>query len=299
MTQGNLPLYVAVTADVDPDANRACPGRVDAVSPASGGKDACLEACGEGLKALVPVLERLGIPCTFFWEARSLQTLRRAEAGTLDRILGQPAFEHGCHGLRHEDFSGRESGVRVGAAETLAILDEATRLVASQTSVRPVGFRAPYCRLTPGVRRALRKLGYAYDASVTRVPGQGWTLRPYELPGGMSGRVVWELALCRGLDRSGRPITSYLWQLFEGRRQPEEYVEFASSLTRQYAGGLLQIALHPWHLVVGEDGEPLRGRTGRDPVGDLSDVLSAVASLGTTRFVNAGQYLRLATEGGL
>ena len=78
MTQASLPLCVAVTADVDPDANRACPGRVDAVSPASGGKVACLEACAAGLEALAAVLERLGIPCTFFWEARSLQTLRRA-----------------------------------------------------------------------------------------------------------------------------------------------------------------------------------------------------------------------------
>ena len=299
MAQANALLYVALTVDVDPDANRACPGRVDAVSPACGGEDACLEACGAGLEALGSVLEELGIPCTFFWEARSLQTLRRTAPRLLDRVLCEPAFEHGCHGLRHEDFSGRVSGLRIGAEETLAILDEASKIVASETGSRPVGFRAPYCRLTPELELALRRLGYAYDASITRAPGQGWSLRPYGLTQDAPGRAVWELALCRGLDRERLPITSYLWQLFEGRRRPGDYVGFAATLTKQYTGGLFQMALHPWHLVVGEDGEPLGGRTGRDAARDLSDVLSAVGSLQAVRFIRAGEYLKLATEGGL
>ena len=297
MAQGCAPLYVALTVDVDPDANRPSPGRIDVVSPGPGVEDARLEACGDGLEALASVLDKLHIPCTFFWEARSLQTLRRDAADVVDRLLSNKAFEHGCHGLRHEDFSGRDSGVRVSGEETLAILEEASRIVASETGRRPVGFRAPYCRLTPELQQALCRLDYAYDASQTRAPTQAWSLRPYKLPDESSGRGLWELALCRGHDRDLRPITGYLWQLFEGRREPRDYVEFASTLSEQYAGGLFQIALHPWHLVVSEEGEPLRQRAGRDPMGELLDVLSAIGSLGGVEFVNSRYYLNLSTGG--
>jgi hypothetical protein len=296
--QETPPLCVALTADVDPDANRALPGRVDAVSPTCGGRDACLEGCATGLEALLSVVGRLGIPCTFFWEARSLQVLRRTVPSLVNRILDEPAFEHGCHGLRHEDFSGRGSGIAIGEDETFRILEEATAVVTSGTGRRPVGFRAPYCRLTPALQKALGRLNYAYDASLTRTPGPEWSLRPYVLMEDATSRSLWELALCRSIDRRGRAITSYLWQLFEGRRQPQDYADLASSVARKCGGGLLQIALHPWHLVVSEDGEPLRPRLGHEPADDLLKTLSAIQSLKDVRFVTAGQYLGASARDG-
>lgn len=291
MSQVELPLFVALTVDVDPDANRPSAGRAEAVGPHRDGEDVCLEACRAGLEALGSILEDQGIPCTFFWEARSLQVLRREAPGVVSPLLSNRRVEHGCHGLRHEDFSGKDSGLPLGRQRTRAIVEEASRIVACETGCRPVGFRAPYCRLTPELKSALHGLDYTYDASLTRSPGPGWRLRPYNL---LADGVLWELALCRGKDSCHMPITSYLWQLFEGRRRGEQYVAFVAGLAGQYGGGLCQIALHPWHLVVSEHGRPLGAR----PPDELSDVLSALRSLPGVEFVNAREYLGLASQGG-
>ena len=296
MTAGAGAFYVALTVDVDPDANRACAGRPDAVSAGVPGGRVSLKGCRAGLETLAAVLEEMRIPCTFFWEARSLSRLSTDAPEVVGRLAHNAAFEHGCHGLRHEDFSGRDTGLAIGAGETLAILREASHTCAAITGSRPAGFRAPYCRWTAAMGPALRELGYAYDASHTRTAGSRWALRPYPLSIGPGEGQLWELALCRSRDGSGRPVTGYLWSLFEGRRRPGDYVALARSLARQHPGGLLQIALHPWHLVVSERGEPLAGR---DPTADLRAVLSGIAALEGTVFLTPGAYLRRYLAGGV
>ena len=287
-----IPLCVALTADVDPDANRPYPGRTDAVSAGVAGAGVSLTACRAGLETLVWLLRELQIPCTFFWEARSLARLSAEAPHVVGPLVENPGFEHGCHGLRHEDFSGSDSGIEIGAAETLAILREASEICLKVTGVKPMGFRAPYCRWTVALGAAIKELGYAYDSTHTRTPGRGWALRPYRLADGKGAASPWELALCRARDRSGRPITGYLWALFEGQRQPQDYVALARSLAKRYAGGLLQIALHPWHLIVGQDGRALSDRTGRDAADELKAVLTGIMALEGISLVNPGAYLK-------
>ena len=284
-------LYVALTVDVDPDANTARSGRRDAVS-AGAGDGVSLKACTAGLRALGTVLGELHVPCTFFWEARSLQVLSQESRHVLERLTGRASFEHGCHGLRHADFAGVQSGLPIGEGETLNVLQTATNIVAQATGVRPTGFRAPYCRLTPHLRSALARLGYVYDASLTRSAGEDWGLRPYRLPASGGAEGLWELALCRGRDSAGQPISGYLWQLFEGRRSREDYVQFAAHTAREHPGGLLQIALHPWHLIVDERGKALSREEERNAPYDLLHVLSTVRESVGVRFIAAGQYLQ-------
>jgi hypothetical protein len=111
-------------------------------------------------------------------------------------------------------------------------------------------------------------MGYAYDASLTADVSEGDSLQPRGLDGG--GKVL-ELPLCRARDETGRPISSYLWQLFEGNREPDEYVAMARNVAAAAPAGLLQMALHPWHLFVGADGRP--SERGPERLGTVLDGL--------------------------
>ena len=285
---GGPSLCVALTIDVDPDANRAVPGRVDAVSPGGPPGKARYDACFQGLRMLIDLLGEQSLHATFFWEGRALRQLAEADGALAASIAGQGAFEHGCHGDRHEDFPGDRSGLPLGRAEARQAIERAGRTLQDVLGTRARGFRAPYCRLTDEVLAALADLGYVYDASLTREPSPEWPMRPYRV--GTGGRV-WELALCRCRDARGRPMSGYLWQLLEGRREPGEYVALVERLREAFGGGLLQIALHPWHLVVDQAGAMLAGTAGRRSRERVRDVLTGIASLEAVRLVTVGGYL--------
>ena len=282
-------MFVCLTVDVDPDANRPATGREDAVSSHCGDSVA-LDACRAGLDVIAGLLEEFALPCTLFWEARTLETLSSSAPEVCRRFLKNPACEHACHGLRHEDFSGQDSGLPIGEAATVRILSEATAIVVAHTGRPPVGFRAPYCRLTPALRAAIAQTGYRYDASLTRTAGPGYKLRPYRLEGADAATPVWELALCRTRDRRGQPMTSYLWQMLEQNRTPDDYLHMAAALSESCRGGLLQIALHPWHLIVNETGAPLA----HDTAADLRAVLQGVKAIEGIAFITAADYLERA-----
>jgi hypothetical protein len=285
MSEKNAPLFICLTLDVDPDANRACAGRLDAISPHSGG-GVSVEACRRGLAFLDETVRRLDLPCTLFWEARTLELLSAADPALIRAWVANPKAEHACHALKHEDFAGTDSGIPIGERETLAIVKEATGTVARLTGSTPEGFRAPYCRMTPALSAALLDAGYRYDATLTRTAGKQWDMRPYTLVQS-GGKCLKELALCRSHDDDGRPITSYLWQMFEGRRKPAQYVNLACRLKDTCRGGLFQIALHPWHIFVDERGQQLTAQARND----LTLVLEQVSKLSGIRFLTARSYL--------
>jgi len=278
------PLLVALTADVDADANRAAPGRPDAVSPTG---EATYVACGEGLGILLELLGELRLPATFFWEARALERLAEREDALIERVRSGGPFENGCHGYEHEDFSGARGGVELDATETRGRIERAGRTFESVFGRAPRGFRAPYCRLTNALEAALAGLGYNYDSSRTRRPSSDWHLRPYRLEA--SG--LWEVALCRTRDGRGSPISGYLWQLFEGNRPAEDYLDLLRSLRAKCPGGLLPIALHPWHIVLSADGIALP-REGTDaPATRLRRLLTAARGLEGIRFTTPARHL--------
>jgi len=277
------PLFVALTADVDPDANRAVAGRADAVTRGDACGKAHTDACLEGLRAMVDLLSDAGLPATFFHEGRTLEEFAARAPDLLAALRANATFEHGCHGWRHEDFAGRDSGVPLGPAETRRALHRAGEVFRESFGRPPTAFRAPYCRLTPALTSVLADLGYLYDASETRTPSADWPMQPYRLSEGL-----WELALCRWRDRRGGAISCYLWQLFEGRRPVDDYVALVDSLADSYRGGLLQLALHPWHLIVSERNERLPAGEG---VRKLADLLERLAERGHVAFTTAGGYL--------
>ena len=62
------------------------------------------------------------------------------------------------------------------------------------------------------------------------------------------------------------------------------------------SGGLFQIALHPWHLVVGAQGAAVRSPG--SGAGDLRAVLRGIGSLPAVRFATASAYLGAVQSGG-
>ena len=283
-------LFLALTVDVDPDANRAVPGRLET---ASAGMDegVRLEACFEGLALLLDMLDEAGLPATFFHEARTLEELRARQPELFERLAAAERFEHGCHGYRHEDFAAS------GAEEAPAgILQRAGAVIEDAFGSPPRAFRAPYCRLTPVLVEALCSLRYRYDASLTREPSADWGLRPYPLrdPGAAPGGGLYELALCRGRDGAGRPISGYLWQLFEGNRAVGDYTALVRSLRAPHPGGLMQVGLHPWHLIVSAEGRPLPSEGPAAPPALLAELLGRLTQTDGVAFTTAGAYLERA-----
>lgn len=291
----NGPLFVALTADVDPDANRPEFGRIGAVSAGRPNGSVGLDACFEGLSIILETLHDADLPATLFWESRTLQELASREPGLLRRATRDLTLEHGCHGCCHEDFAGKVSGRPIGAAEAKEIVARAATAFASVIGAAPRAFRAPYCRMTAALAHVLAEEGYAYDASLTRRPSAEWRLRPYRLP---DAPTVWELALCRWTDTKGKPISCYLWQLFEKNRPVQDYVDLIKSLRETCAGGLLQIAFHPWHLIVSEDGSRLPCRPGASMPALFRRFVEQAAQLGGLEFTTCGAYLKRAVEGG-
>ncbi|MBS3762320.1 MAG: hypothetical protein KGZ25_03340, partial [Planctomycetes bacterium] len=88
----------------------------------------------------------------------------------------------------------------------------------------------------------------------------------------------------------GNPISCYLWQLFEGNRQPDDYMYLVEQTLRACPGGLLQIALRPWHLKVNSNGEPT-GK-GDSPFATIfQQLLEGIKGLSTVRFTTPGKFL--------
>lgn len=280
-------LHVAVTIDVDPDANRAIPGRVDTRSTRDG--RVYVEACRRGLDTTASLLDSLALPGTFFWEARTLRVLANTDPALVHRLARHGAREHGCHGLRHEDFSGRETGVMPRPTYIRNVLGRATDILSSILDCGPRGFRAPYCRMTGPVADVLREIGYRYDASSSRRPGREWQMLPYPLPDGQEVATLWEVPLMLWRDAEGELISGYLWRLLENDRPEEHYVRVARELADRFPGGLLQLALHPWHLTVDENGHPHD-----DPKATrmrLQHTLENIFSLENVRFTTVGDFL--------
>jgi hypothetical protein len=281
-------LFVALTVDVDADANHAVPGRAEAVS--AGRPALVYQACEAGLEIVLEELEARRLPATLFWEGRAAEALESAAAAMLEQARSSKLLDHGCHGYAHEDFAGADSGIPLDAGRTRSVLERATQAVTDFLGARPRGFRAPYCRMTPQLAAALSEQGYAYDASLTREPGPEWRMQPYELDGAPG---VMELALCLARDARGRAVSGYLWQLLEGSRGVAEYVELMASLRAAYPGGLLQIGVHPWHLIVSERGRPLPAAT----AGRWAEFLNGAAGVHGLCFVTLAEYLDRAGPG--
>ncbi len=275
-------MILAITLDVDPDANVPVPGRIDAVSPPVEAGQARFDAAEQGFAAAMDVLREAGEPSTVFLESRTAAAL--ADRG-LDVAALCQGHEIACHARRHEDLLGQVSGIKLSRDQIRGVIAEARETIAQVTGTEPTGFRAPYTRVDDVVLDVLAELGFTYDSSMTHdLPirvGESPELttddgepKPYRVCSS-----VWEAPLLSFRDVRGKKMTSYLWPLFESRRTPDEYVAAAKWFARAYPSGVFQFALHPWHLFCSESGEMFAPARAQQNCDALAEIIRRAADL--------------------
>ncbi|NUN22860.1 MAG: polysaccharide deacetylase family protein [Candidatus Jettenia caeni] len=286
MANTDEPLYVAISLDIDPDANTAVKGQYDALSsPVHCGKIST-DACKKGLQKIFELLDVYTIESTLFYEARTAQILG-AEGINLPKLSER--HEVACHSLKHEDFLGKISGMPMEEGIVEEIIKEAKGILEKIFARNIRGFRAPYTRVNHTVIKALEHAGFQYDSSETVSLGATWAGKPFSL--NTFGSNLLELALPSFLDRKGKKMSSYLWTIFEDKRSSHEYIDAVLWARELAKGGLFLFAIHPWHLYVNSQGSPFRKEQVNKNLKNFEYILSQIKQMQGVQVIRQDTYL--------
>ncbi len=267
-------MYVALSLDIDPDANSAVEGRHDALSSPTEQGTIRVDACKKGLQKIFALLEKYDIAATLFYEARTAQMLL---GDGMDLPKLSERHEIACHSLKHEDFMGKTSGMPMDEKSIGESISEAKHILEKLFGRTVKGFRAPYTRINQTVVKILEQSGFQYDSSETLTLDINWNGIPYRLDTFNSNLL--ELALPSFPDAKGKKMTSYLWAIFEGRRGPGEYTDAVFQARNAVGEGLFVFSTHPWHLYVDCRGIPFRDDQVRRNLENLETILSRIKQM--------------------
>lgn len=279
-------MCVAISLDIDPDANRAVEGRHDALSSPIEYGEIRVDACKKGLQKIFELLEKYDIDATLFYEARTAQMLN--ESGMYLPKLSE-RHEIACHSLKHEDFLGKVSVIPMEEKSIEESIDKAKEILVKIFGREIKGFRAPYTRINRTVVKVLERLGFQYDSSETVTLGTGWTGNPYPLKAFDSSLL--ELALPSFHDATGKKMSSYLWAIFEGRRVSSEYIDAVLQARDVAKGGLCIFSIHPWHLYVDYRGNQFSNNQVRKNLENLESIFSQLKQMLGIHILRQNEYL--------
>src|SRR3972149_9989275 len=286
MTQSDKPMYVAISLDIDPDANSAVEGRHDALSSPIEQGEIRVDACKKGLQRILDLLEKYDIDATLFYEARTAQML--IEDGMYLPRLSE-RHEIACHSLKHEDFLGKVSGIPMNEKSIEESIEKAKEILVKLFGQEIKGFRAPYTRINRTVVKVLEQLGFQYDSSETVILGTEWAGNPYPLKAFDSSLM--ELALPSFRDAKGKKMSSYLWAIFEGRRISSEYIDAVVQARDVAKHGLYVFSIHPWHLYVDCKGNQFGKNQVRKNLENLDSILSQLKQMQGIQLLRQDEYL--------
>ncbi|WEX08889.1 polysaccharide deacetylase [Chelativorans sp. AA-79] len=138
--------------------------------------------------------------------------------------------EIGLHGYFHEIVS------EASDAEFTGALEASFELFVKQTGQEPVGFRSPAWELTPHMLREIKRLGLAYDSSLSGFD------HPYEVDGVTELPVQWMVddAIVFKFEGGGRDK----WPYQSGRGVIDDWLREWQALHRY--GGLFTLTVHDW-----------------------------------------------------
>ena len=286
-------LKVVFTVDVDRDAAEIIPGE------AAGGTK-FLDHVGKprfhytipGFYDLLKVLNRMKIPATFFVEgetASEMHKLSHDDREALKELVRQGGHEIGCHGHAHEDYTGFNTGVKLGHGEISNSMNSAIGAIKHLFGDAPKGFRAPYMRSNDDVLKMAKK-HFSYDSSSyshARVVAEHDGLpvlhvSKTKIPTTRNGKTL------------KSEITGYLWPLMERRRKAGDYVKLARHAADN--GGVLVLATHSWHHSYSHDrGFPFSKEEVYDNWNALNKVLKSIKGMHGVKveFVTASRALSL------
>jgi len=286
MTKIDELLYVAISLDIDPDANSAVEGRHDALSsPTEHGKVA-IEACKRGLQKILELLDIYDIDATLFYEARTARMLV-ADGINLPKLSER--HEVACHSLKHEDFLGKVSGIPMEEEAIVETITKAKDILENIFERDMKGFRAPYTRINRTVVKVVERLGFQYDSSQTVTMGTEWTGDPFPLE--MFDSHLLELALPSFYDTKSKRMSSYLWAIFEGRRVSGEYIDAVLRARDVAKNGLFVFSIHPWHLYVDCQGNPFNREQVQKNLENVEDILSRLKQMQGIQLLRQDKYL--------
>jgi peptidoglycan/xylan/chitin deacetylase (PgdA/CDA1 family) len=130
-----------------------------------------------GLKRVVDLVDREGIPATFFIPSVSLALAPEMA----DLIKRSGRHEFGVHGWIHE------MNASLPADQERELVTRAVEELTRLTGTRPVGYRAPSWNLSPATLGIVRDLGFLYESSLMADES------PYELLAGGQPTGIVEL----------------------------------------------------------------------------------------------------------
>jgi len=286
MTQSDKSPYVAISLDIDPDANSAVEGRHDALSSPIEYGEIRVDACKKGLQRILGLLEKYDIDATLFYEARTAQML--IEDG-MDLPKLSERHEIACHSLKHEDFLGKVSGIPMEEKSIEESIDKAKEILVKIFGREIKGFRAPYTRINRTVVKVLERLGFQYDSSETVTLWTEWTGKPYPLE--VFDSSLMELALPSFHDAKGKKMSSYIWAIFEGRRVFGEYIDAVVQAREVAKGGLFTFSIHPWHLYVDCWGNQFGKDRVRENAENLESIFSQLKQMQGIRILRQDKYM--------
>jgi peptidoglycan-N-acetylglucosamine deacetylase len=138
--------------------------------------------------------------------------------------------EIGLHGYFHEIVS------EISDDEFTGALEASLELFIKQTGKRPVGFRSPAWEMTPHMLSEVKRLGLAYDSSLSGFD------HPYEIDGVTEIPVQWAVddAIFFKFEGGGRDR----FPMQSGRMVLEDWKSEWRTLHR--FGGLFTLTVHDW-----------------------------------------------------
>ena len=178
-----------------------------------------------GLYRLLDLFARYGFKGSFYVPGY----VAEANPEILPAIL-EGGHEIGLHGYFHEIVS------EVSDAEFTGALEASFELFQKQTGKTPVGFRSPAWDLTPHMLREIRRLGLAYDSSLSGFD------HPYDIDGITELPVQWMVddAIVFKFEGGGRDK----WPYQSGRGVIDDWIREWRMLHRY--GGMFTLTVHDW-----------------------------------------------------
>jgi peptidoglycan/xylan/chitin deacetylase (PgdA/CDA1 family) len=204
----------------------------------------------KGITNLLAIFEEKNLPLTLFFEAGVIEKIIE-KIPSFFSILRGIGSDFGLHGLYHEDLTGMESGVPISRNQEKLILEEAIRIFKKCFKQEPVGYRAPYLKLSENTIELLTKNRFLYDSSVIE------TVNHLPFIYENKDHKIVEAPILR-YKTDPNPFILYLWTLFEFIRPVDQIITIIQDIinnTKKLESNkdpnkpsILTINLHPWHL---------------------------------------------------